>query len=396
LRYQPAIWDGTFKAEVQWTSNPAWIIYDLLINERYGMGKYGIKEADIDKWSFYEFAKRCDEEVDVVIESKTTTERRHMCNLYLDAERQAYDYIKELMAIYNANLNFTAGKIYITQDAPVGSSGAIMLFNNSNISEDGFSYSSTPETSRITAATVDYLDERDNYMQKSEYVEDAGGVKEHGYSHVKIAGMGITRRGEAHRLAWHKILTRQLEKEIIQFKTGLQASYLRIGDVFEVLDNNKVSQHAGGRVARVIGARTLELDIPSSALSNVTHLYVQKFAPSDEMGDTTDSSETDSRRSSQFQEYQISSKSGFNATVTSDLDPSIKQGSTWIIKENATDKVKPKKYRVKDIKEVSNVNYEIIATEYLDQKYENIDNTTGSKDGIDFSEREYDGHTIIV
>ena len=60
------------------------------------------------------------------------------------------------------------------------------------------------------------------------------------------------------------------------------------------------------------------------------------------------------------------------------------------------DKVKPKKYRVKDIKEVSNVNYEIIATEYLDQKYENIDNTTGSKDGIDFTEREYDGHTIIV
>lgn len=396
LRYQPAIWDGTFKAEVQWTSNPAWIIYDLLINERYGMGKYGIKEADIDKWSFYEFAKRCDEEVDVVIESKTTTERRHMCNLYLDAERQAYDYIKELMAIYNANLNFTAGKIYITQDAPVGSSGAIMLFNNSNISEDGFSYSSTPETSRITAATVDYLDERDNYMQKSEYVEDAEGVKEHGYSHVKIAGMGITRRGEAHRLAWHKILTRQLEKEVIQFKTGLQASYLRIGDVFEVLDNNKVSQHAGGRVARVTGARTLELDIPSSALSNVTHLYVQKFAPSDEMGDTTDSSETDSRRSSQFQEYQISSKSGFNVTVTSDLDSSIKQGSTWIIKENATDKVKPKKYRVKDVKEVSNVNYEIIATEYLDQKYENIDHTTGSKDGIDFSEREYDGHTIIV
>jgi len=395
-RYFPSAWDGTFKTEIQWTSNPAWIIYDLLINERYGMGKYGIKESDIDKWSFYEFAKRCDEEVDVVIESKTTTERRHMCNLYIDAERQAYDYIKELMAIYNANLNFTAGKIYITLDAPVGASGAIMLFTNANISEEGFSYSSTPETARITAATVDYLDERDNYMQKSEYVEDAEGVKEHGYSHTKIAGIGITRRGEAHRLAWHKILTRQLEKEIIQFKTGLQASYLRIGDVFEVLDNNKVAKHAGGRVAKVIGARTLELDIPSSALSNVSHLYVQKFSSSDEIDDTTSSTETDDRRSAQFQEYQISSRSGFNITFTSDIDTSIKQGSTWIIKENTVDKVKPKRYRVKDIKEVSNLNYEIIATEYLDQKYENIDNTTGSKDGIDFTEREYDEHVIIV
>jgi predicted phage tail protein len=395
-RYAPSAWDGTFKTEIQWTSNPAWIIYDLLINERYGMGKYGIKESDIDKWSFYEFAKRCDEEVDVVIESKTTTERRHMCNLYIDAERQAYDYIKELMAVYNANLNFTAGKIYITLDAPVGASGAIMLFTNANISEDGFSYSSTPETARITAATVDYLDERDNYMQKSEYVEDAEGVKEHGYSHKKIAGIGITRRGEAHRLGWHKILTRQLEKEIIQFKTGLQASYLRIGDVFEVLDNNKVAKHAGGRVAKVVGARTLELDIPSSALSNVSHLYVQKFASSDEIDETTSSTDTDDRRSAQFEEYQISSRSGFNVTFISDIDTSIKQGSTWIIKENSVDKVKPKRYRVKDIKEISNLNYEIIATEYLDQKYENIDNTTGSKDGIDFTEREYDEHVIIV
>ena len=394
-------WDGTFKNDsgsprLEWTSNPAWIIYDLLINERYGMGKYGIKESDIDKWSFYEFAQRCDEEVDVVIEGKPTTERRHMCNLYIDSERQAYDYIRELMNIYSANINFSAGKIYISQDAPVGDSGAIMLFNNANISEDGFSYSSTPQTARITAATVDYLDERDNYMQKSEYVEDAQGLKEHGYSHVKIAGIGVTRRGEAHRIAWQKILTRQLEKEVIQFKTGLQASYLRIGDVFEVLDNNKVSKHSGGRIARVISSRSIELDIPSSALSNVTDVYIQKVAESDEIDDTTNSSETSDRRSAQFSEYRISSRNGFIINLSSDLDPSVKQGSAWIIKENATDSIKPKKYKVKNIKEISNLNYEIIGTEHLEEKYDQIDKTTGATSGIDFDEREYDGHPIVV
>ena len=49
---------------------------------------------------------------------------------------------------------------------------------NSNVSEEGFSYSSTPETDRITAATVDFVDERDNYMRKTEYVEDPEGVRE--------------------------------------------------------------------------------------------------------------------------------------------------------------------------------------------------------------------------
>ena len=211
-----------------------------------------------------------------------------------------------------------------------------------------------------------------------------------------LNALGDARRGEAHRIAWQKILTRQLEKEVIQFKTGLQASYLRIGDVFEVLDNNKVSKHSGGRIARVISSRSIELDIPSSALSNVTDVYIQKVAESDEIDDTTNSSETSDRRSAQFSEYRISSRNGFIINLSSDLDPSVKQGSAWIIKENATDSIKPKKYKVKNIKEISNLNYEIIGTEHLEEKYDQIDKTTGATSGIDFDEREYDGHPIVV
>ncbi|NDG53815.1 MAG: hypothetical protein EBY39_12490 [Flavobacteriia bacterium] len=208
--------------------------------------------------------------------------------------------------------------------------------------------------------------------------------------------MGVTRRGEAHRIAWQKILTRQLEKEIIQFKTGLHASYLRIGDVFEVLDNNKMSKHSGGRISRVVGARVIELDIPVAAISNASALYIQKFAESDEIDDTTDSSETSDRRSAQFEEYTISSRSGFNITLSSDLNADIKQGSVWMIKENDTDKIKPKKYKVKNIKELSNLNYEILAVEHLEEKYEQIDNSTGSTSGINLEEREYYGPVIIV
>lgn len=419
-------WNGQFDSQLQWTSNPAWIVYDLLTNDRYGMGKYGIKDEDIDKWSFYKFAKRCDEKVDVIVEGVQTQERRHMCNLYIDSERQAYDYIKDLMQIYNTKINFTAGTIHIVQDAPA-EGGPVMLFNNSNVSEDGFSYSSTPETDRITAATVDFVDERDNYMRKTEYVEDAEGVREHGYSHTKIAGLGITRRGEAHRLAWHKILTKQLEKELILFSTGIRGSYLRIGDVIEVMDNNKVSHHSGGRISSIISNNVIEIDIPVSALGNASKIYIespvqdysqwkagQSFVattvvmheslfykslsgtntstPPNE--DTTNWESVETVRQTQFEEYTISSKNGFNITISESLSSDIKSGFTWIIKENPQNHSKPRQYRIKQVSEVSALQYEIAATEHLEDKYNQVDNSAGAQKGIEFESREYYGPPI--
>ena len=54
-------WDGTFKKELQWSDNPAWVFYDIVTNTRYGLGKYGFKKSYVDKWSLYSIAKYCDE-----------------------------------------------------------------------------------------------------------------------------------------------------------------------------------------------------------------------------------------------------------------------------------------------------------------------------------------------
>lgn len=394
-RYNPDIWDGTFKStsNAEWTSNPAWIIWDLLTNERYGMGKYGIKESDLDKWSFYEFARFCDEEVPVVVDGKSTTERRHMCNLYIDNQQQAYDYIKELMSIYGGKINFSAGKIYFTSDMPVSQS--VMLFNNTNVTEDGFSYSSTPETQRISAVTVDYLDERDNYILKSEYVEDAAGIKEHGYTHIKIAGIGITRRGEAHRLCQKKILDKQLEKELVQFQTGLQGSYLRVGDVVDIMDNNKMSHRSGGRISEIISTNKIKIDIPVASITGASKIFLQVPVESDDDASTTDSSQTDSRRSSQFKEYSIIGTNGFEVTVSGSLDSSISRGFTWMVKENLSKDVKPSQFRIKSIREISPLKFEIVGMEYVPEKYEQIDASSGSV-GSNVDSREYFGPDIIV
>lgn len=57
-------WTGQFSADLKWTDNPAWCLYDMITNKRYGVGKFGIKEEDVDKWTLYKMAKYCDEIVD--------------------------------------------------------------------------------------------------------------------------------------------------------------------------------------------------------------------------------------------------------------------------------------------------------------------------------------------
>jgi hypothetical protein len=54
-------WSGEFDPILRWTDNPAWILYDLVTNNRYGVGKFNLPESLIDKWSMYQISKYCDE-----------------------------------------------------------------------------------------------------------------------------------------------------------------------------------------------------------------------------------------------------------------------------------------------------------------------------------------------
>lgn len=361
---QPTDADKIMAEDLQWTSNPAWVIYDLLINPIYGLGKYGITEDDIDIFSFIRFSKLSDEAVDAKFEGSSYKERRFMCNLYIDQQKPAYDYIKSLLNIYNSTLNFSGGKIYISDDLP---KDPIMIFNNSNITESGFNYSSTPKSERLTACTVDYLDERNEYKMTSEYFEDAKNISEIGYIHARIAGISITRRGEALRLAKSKVLTSQMQKEIIQFETGLPASYLKIGDVINVLDNNKLPKQSSGKILSINSARTsIEIDIPVSALPDIKSISIQSVINEGEMDDD---------RSPQFKTYNVSSfGSNFTINLSSAIDSNIKTGFTWMVSEfknnNQDDNDKIKQYQIKNLKEINSLTFEVIAIEFDPDKFD--------------------------
>ena len=65
-------WNGAFRGdrsswaeghpnrELVYCNNPAWVFYDILTNNRYGVGQF-VDENLIDKYSLFEIAKYCDE-----------------------------------------------------------------------------------------------------------------------------------------------------------------------------------------------------------------------------------------------------------------------------------------------------------------------------------------------
>lgn len=55
------MWDGTFK--IAWTNNPAWILFDVITNSRYGLGNM-LGSFSCDKWTLYDIARYCDVMVD--------------------------------------------------------------------------------------------------------------------------------------------------------------------------------------------------------------------------------------------------------------------------------------------------------------------------------------------
>ena len=55
-RTYTGIWDGTFKNE--YTNNPAWILYDFVMNDTFGLNAYF--PIIMDKWDCYEAAQWCD------------------------------------------------------------------------------------------------------------------------------------------------------------------------------------------------------------------------------------------------------------------------------------------------------------------------------------------------
>lgn len=244
-------WNGLFREA--WTDNPAWILYDLLTSERYGLGSY-IDETQINKWELYKIAKFCDAVDDDgyyigVSDGVGGLEPRFSCNIIFKQETtKVYDAINVIANLFRGIVFFGGSEVHFLDDRP---RTPIALFNNANAKDGTFTYSNTRRDLQFNTVEVAYLDRFDNYKTKIEYIQNEEDIRKRGVFKTTINTMGVTSRAMARRIGQHIIYQTTKENQTVDFATGLEALLCRPGDLIIVEDEMKTRSVNYGKILEV-------------------------------------------------------------------------------------------------------------------------------------------------
>lgn len=239
-------WDGTFKKA--WSNNPAWVLYDLVTNQRYGLDQRELG-IQIDKWSLYEAGVYCDQKVP---DGKGGTEPRYLCDVVIQNQVEAYQLIRDICSIFRGMSFWNGESLSIVIDKPRDPS---YVFTNENVINGDFQYTTASEKSMYTQCNVTFDDEQNMYQQDVEGVFDTEAALRFGYNPTSITAIGCTRRSEANRRGrW--VLKTNLRSTTVNFATGLEGMIPSIGDVIAIADNfqsSNLTLNLSGRVMEVSG-----------------------------------------------------------------------------------------------------------------------------------------------
>jgi predicted phage tail protein len=246
------VWDGTFAAAT-WTNDPAWCLWDLLTNDRYGAG---IPESSLDRYDFFAISQYCNTLVD---DGKGGQEPRFSCNLLINQRREVYNVIQEMSSIFRGISYYGAGSLVLLQDKP---SDAQYTLGPANVVDGVFSYSGSSVRSRHTCATVAYQNYDDLGEVSFEYVEDADAVAKYGVNNKDIKAVGCYSQGQANRLGKWTLLSEQDLYETCNFAIGIDSGIVvRPGMVVDIADPLRGGTRRNGRVS---SATTLQITIDST------------------------------------------------------------------------------------------------------------------------------------
>ena len=234
------VWNGQF--QVAWCADPAWILRDLLLSERYGLGRF-VDASQVDKWTLYEISKYCNASVN---DGSGGTEPRFLCNVYIQSREEAYNVVQDFCSCFRGMAYWSAGQLAFTQDAPKDPAA---LFNNGNVIEGIFNYEGSSLKARHTVALVTWNDPDSAYQQKVEYVSDEAAIAKYGIVEVRMAAFGCTSRGQANRLGRWLLYSEQEETSTCTFTVGLDGAIVRPGQIIKIADQMRAGTRKAGRIS---------------------------------------------------------------------------------------------------------------------------------------------------
>lgn len=246
LREYSGTWDGSFKKA--WSNNPAWVLYDLITNQRYGLDQRELGIA-VDKWSLYDAGQYCDQKVP---DGHGGLEPRYLCDVVIQSQVEAYNLVRDICSIFRGMSFWNGESLSIVIDRPREAS---YIFTNDNVVDGSFAYTFASEKSMYTTCNVTFDDEQNMYSQDIEGVFDLNASLRFGHNPTSITAIGCTRRSEANRRGrW--VLKTNLRSTTVSFATGLEGMIPMIGDVVAIADNfwsSNLTLSLSGRVMEVSG-----------------------------------------------------------------------------------------------------------------------------------------------
>ena len=251
------VWDGTFGAAT-WCADPAWCLWDLLTNMRYGAA---IPASSLDRYDFFSISQYCNE---LVSDGRGAIEPRFQCNLLLNSRDEVYNVIQEFTALFRGIAYYGVGTLVVNQDKP---SDSQYIITAANVLEGIFNYSGTSQKVRATTATIGYQTYQGLGEVEFEYVEDAAAISKYGIINRDVKLLGCYSQGQARRAGLWTLLTEQNLTETVTFGVSIDSGIiLRPGMVISIADPMKAGSRRGGRIS---SATTSSVVIDSSEYLSV-------------------------------------------------------------------------------------------------------------------------------
>ena len=372
-------WDGTFTQSTsggytwggtQWTSDPAWILWDLLTSTRYGFGDH-IQASKLDKWAFYEASQYCSARNTYLTDGRTGTtddydaitgkhgindgtgvfEARFSCSVNIQTQEEAYKLINDMCSTFRAMPFWSTGTLVLSQDRPTDFS---YCFSPANVINGDFTYSGSSLKTRHTVVQVSYmdLDARDiNY----EVVEDAEAIAKYGVIKADISAFACTSRGQARRIGEWMLYSEQNETNTISFQTSIDAGVVvRPGDVVQVYDPVISGERRGGRIKTATTTQILIDDTTQTVIPSLTqNPAIRVLLPDGTFGSS-----------------RINNTSGNIVFLETALPVTPQTGAPFVI---TSDDVRPTLWRVLSVTEEDGALYTITGLAYSQQKYDYVE-----------------------
>ncbi|WP_285188112.1 TipJ family phage tail tip protein, partial [Klebsiella pasteurii] len=340
-RQYSGIWTGAFKWA--WTDNPAWIFYDLIVSDRFGLGNR-LTSENIDKWTLYQVARYCDEPVPDG-KGGEGTEPRYLCNVYVQDRNDAYTVLRDFAAIFRGMTCWSGDQVIALADMP---RDIDYTYTRANVINGRFHYASSSSKTRYTNALVSWSDPENEYADAMEPVFEQPLVARYGFNQLELTAIGCTRQSEANRKGRWGILTNNKDR-VVTFSVGLDGNIPQPGYIIAVADEMLAGKVNGGRTREVDGC-VITLDRKTEAKAGDRLLL---NLPS---GGT--------------QGRTIDSVDGRVVTVTAEYAERPEPECVWAIE---SDSLRVQQYRVVGVKDNNDSTFTISAAAHDPDKYARID-----------------------